>query len=166
MIQIPDEVKFQVLGAGNEISAKGPHGEIHKKFHATVKLKIHGKEISVEANSKEMINTVEALLSNMVDGAKNVYKRNFKLIYAHFPISIELKGKDIVIKNFLGEKQVRRAALVGTTKLEAKGQSITISGADKESVGQTIANMRSAMKIKDKDGRVFQDGMYDVEGEN
>ena len=166
MIQIPDDVKFQVLGAGNEVSVKGAHGEVHKKFHNTVKVELKGNQMHVMSSSKEMTNTVEAILTTMAHGAKNGYKKNFKLIYAHFPISIEVKGKDIIIKNFLGEKQVRKTVLVGNTKLEAKGQSVTISSADKEAIGQTIANMRAAMRIKDKDGRVFQDGIYEVEGES
>ena len=68
-----------------------------------------------------------------------------------------------MIKNFLGEKQPRKTRIVGNTKLEVKGQEVTVSGCDKDAIGATIANLRTATKIKDKDPRVFQDGLYVIE---
>ncbi|MBI4399385.1 50S ribosomal protein L6, partial [Candidatus Micrarchaeota archaeon] len=81
----------------------------------------------------------------------------------HFPISIEIKDKKLVIKNFLGEKQPRSAKIVGTTKIEVKGQEVTISGTSKDDVGQTVANLVNATRISDRDSRVFQDGLYIIE---
>jgi large subunit ribosomal protein L6 len=162
MITIPDGVTVRVDGC--MVTAKGPAGEVQKTFSREAVLKADGSKVEVSANRKALVNTVEAVLKCMVEGAKGGYRKSFKLLYAHFPVTIEVKGKDISIKNFLGEKQARKTVLVGATKVEAKGQSVVISGPDKEAVGQTIANLRSAMRIKDKDGRVFQDGISDVEG--
>ena len=162
MIEIPEGVMVQV--DSNTVTAKGPGGEVRKTFKNAT-LKVNGKSIEVSAADKAFTNTVEAILSNMLRGAKDGYKKSMKLLYAHFPISIEVKGKEVTIKNFLGEKQPRKTVLIGNTKIEAKAQNVTISGPDKEAVGQTIANLRIAMKIKDKDSRVFQDGIYDIEGE-
>jgi large subunit ribosomal protein L6 len=50
--------------------------------------------------------------------------------------------------------------VVGETQVKVKGQDVTISGPDKEAVGQTAANMKNILKIKDKDPRIFQDGIY------
>lgn len=163
MIAIPEGVTVRV--DGNKVTAKGPAGEVQKSFSMQAAVKADGPKLEVSAPSKALVNTVEAVLQSMVDGAKRGYRKSFKLLYAHFPISIEVKGKDVNIKNFLGEKQARKTVLVGATKVEAKGQSVVISGPDKEAVGQTVANLRTAMRIKDKDARVFQDGMYDAEGE-
>ena len=67
------------------------------------------------------------------------------------------------IKNFLGEKQPRKTTVIGEkTKVEVKGQVLTISGPDKDAVGQTASNIKQATKIKEKDSRVFQDGFYAV----
>jgi large subunit ribosomal protein L6 len=163
MIDIPEGVNVRV--EGHTVTVKGPAGEVRKTFSKESAVKVSGNKAEVTAKNKALTNTVEAILECMVAGAKSGYKRSMKLLYAHFPITLEVKGKDIAVKNFLGEKQSRKASLVGNTKLEAKGQSVVVSGPDKEAVGQTIANLRSAMKIKDKDPRVFQDGIYDVEGE-
>ena len=35
-----------------------------------------------------------------------------------------------------------------------------ISGADRQAIGQTAANITKVCRIKDKDPRVFQDGIY------
>ena len=164
MIAIPDGVNLQV--SGNELIAKGPAGEVRKSFKSVVKIKIENKSVQIDAPEKELTNTVEALITNMCNGAKIGFKKHFKLIYAHFPITIEVKGKDVTVKNFLGEKQPRKTVLIGNTKIESKGQNVTVSGPDKEAVGQTVANMRTAMKIKEKDGRIFQDGIYEIEGES
>ncbi|MEM3690235.1 MAG: 50S ribosomal protein L6, partial [Candidatus Micrarchaeia archaeon] len=63
----------------------------------------------------------------------------------------------------IGEKKPRVASIVGDTKVEVKGSEIFVSGVDKEAVGQTCANICSATCIRNKDSRVFQDGIYLVE---
>jgi large subunit ribosomal protein L6 len=163
MIDIPKGVNVRV--EGHKVTAKGPAGEVQKTFSKESEVKVSGDKAEVTANGKALTNTVEAVLECMMLGADKGYKKSMKLIYAHFPITIEVKGKDIAVKNFLGEKMARKTHVVGSTKVEAKGQSVTISGPDKEAVGQTVANLRTAMRIKDKDPRVFQDGIYDAEGE-
>jgi len=159
-MEIPDSINVQVQN--NLLKVKGPQGEVERKLSPLINVNVNGKEISVNGKSKALINTTEAHLRNMFKGVKEGFKVRLKLIFAHFPITIEVKGKDITIKNFLGEKQSRKTKLVGVTKLEVKQkeQEVTISGPDKDAVGATIANLRAAMRIKDKDPRVFQDGVY------
>ena len=162
-MDIPQGLNVRI--EGHRITVKGPAGEVHKGFPKGVQVKADGAKIEVVSSDRAVKGTIEAIISAMFLGASKGYSRSLKLLYAHFPITVEVKGSDITIKNFLGEKQPRKTFLVGSTKVQTKGQMVTISGPDKEAVGQTIANMRTAMKIKDKDGRVFQDGLYDVEGE-
>jgi large subunit ribosomal protein L6 len=129
---------------------------------------VKGKEILVERIEgaklgDDVLNAVKSGIRNMCIGAKDGYVRNMQVIYAHFPISLEVKGSVLKIKNFIGEKQNREAGIVGGTKVEVKGQNLTISGPDKEAVGQTVANIKRATKIRNRDPRVFQDGLYIVE---
>lgn len=160
-MEIPSGVTLRV--EGNTIVVKGPQGEVKKALSKLASVKAEGSKVEVSAKTKALQGTTEAMIRNMAHGVTKGYSRGFKLIYAHFPITIEVKGADVTIKNFLGEKEPRRTKLVGATKIQVKGQSVTVSGPDKEAVGQTIANMRTAMKIREKDGRIFQDGIYDVE---
>ncbi len=162
-MEIPQGINVKV--DGHSVTVKGPQGEVRKAFPKGVSVKVSGNAVEVEAADKAVRGTLESIIRSMVVGASKGYSKSLKLLYAHFPITIEVKGQDIAIKNFLGEKMPRKTVLVGNTKVLAKGQAVTVSGPDKEAVGQTIANLKQAMRIRDKDGRVFQDGIYDVESE-
>ena len=160
MINVPEGVTVSVNG--NDVTVKGPNGEVSKSFSKLVSIKVDGQAVAVTARKNALVNTVESIISSMAKGVTEGYKREMKLLYSHFPISVEVKGNEIAIKNFLGEKYPRKTYVAGNCKVEIKGQNVTVSGSDKQAVGQTIANMKSAMKIKEKDGRIFQDGIYEV----
>ncbi len=162
-MEIPESVNVHI--ENNVLKVKGPHGEVQRTLSPFVTVNVNGRDIVVDGRGKAIINTTKAHLRNMLKGAKEGFRIKMKLIFAHFPITIEIKGKDVTIKNFLGEKQARKTTVIGNTKIEvkAKEQEVTFSGPDKEAIGATIANMRSAMRIKEKDGRVFQDGIYFTE---
>jgi large subunit ribosomal protein L6 len=157
MIEIPEGVNVAV--DGTKVTVSGPKGQVQKAFSPRAAIKVDGNKVDVTAG-KALKGTVEAVISNMMSGAKDGYEKKMKVLYAHFPVSIEVKGQDIMIKNFLGEREPRRTKLVGDTKVQVKGQSVTVSGADKEAVGQTAANLKNILRIKDKDPRIFQDGIY------
>lgn len=161
MISIPDGIDVKI--AGNSVSVSGPKGKCARTFNLRgIKIEAKGKEIEVAGPLREA-NTAISHIGNMINGCKEGYSRKLKVIYAHFPISIEIKGKDIAIKNFVGEKQPRKAKICGDTKVESKGTEMTVTGPSIEDVGQTIANIRGATKIKNRDSRIFQDGIYPVE---
>lgn len=163
MVTVPEGVNISV--EGHVLTAKGPKGEVSKSFTPKVSVKIEGNNVSVEGKEYAYVKTIESVISSMLKGASEGFEKKLKVVYAHFPVSVEVKGKDILIKNFQGEKHPRKTLLVGNTKVEVKGQNITLSGPDKEAVGQTAANLKSVTKIKGKDGRIFQDGIYDaIEG--
>ncbi|MFH1306456.1 MAG: 50S ribosomal protein L6 [Candidatus Micrarchaeota archaeon] len=160
-LEIPKEVQATVNGFA--VSVSGPKGKSSKVFS------LRGLEISL-SNGKILLrgalceaNTAKKHILNMFEGCAKGYVRKMKIIYAHFPISVSLKGKEIEIKNFIGERKPRVSRVMGDTKVEVKGQSITVSGPDKDDVGQTVANLRIATKIVGRDSRVFQDGIYPVE---
>lgn len=160
-VALPDGVS--VAAKNTTLTVKGPKGEVEKNFKLKgVTVKTEAKAVKITALDKRSLNTVEAHVQNMVNGTKEGYSHKFKMIYAHFPMTIEVKGKQMLIKNFLGEKQPRKVKIVGATKVESKGQEMTVSGPSKEDVGQTIANIKGATKISRRDSRVFQDGIYRI----
>lgn len=160
MIAMPQGISAYL--SGNKISVKGPKGTVEKSFSPLVTISVSGSEVRVDGD-KMHVNTMESLLAAMIKGVTEGYKKELKLIYAHFPISLEVKGQDVIIKNFQGEKMPRTSRLIGDTRLVTKGQAATLTGTDKAAIGQSLANLRSAMRIREKDGRVFQDGIYEVE---
>jgi len=163
MIAIPEGVTVEI--SGTSVTAKGPKGAVTKKFSAVVSIEKENNEILVKGSDKEKayVGTVNSIISSMFKGVSEGFNIPLKISYAHFPVTLEIKGSKILIKNFLGEKHPRKSRILGETKVEVKGQNVTISGPDKEAVGQTVANLKAAVKIRKKDCRIFQDGIYNTE---
>ncbi|OIO24531.1 50S ribosomal protein L6 [Candidatus Micrarchaeota archaeon CG1_02_55_22] len=167
-MKIPEGITLNV--EGNMLVVKGPKGGIKKVFdNETVNVTIKDGEVTFSTPLKARrkvnaaVNTVRAHVRNMFEGASNGYVQKLSVIYSHFPITVEAKPGEVLIKNFLGEKSVRRARVMGSVKVEVKKQDITVSGSDKEEVGQTAANMHLATRIVGRDNRKFQDGIYLVQ---
>jgi len=110
---------------------------------------------------KALIGTWKSHVENMVAGVTGGFHCQLKIVYAHFPLKVSIKGDRLIIDNFLGESYPRHANIVGDgTKVELKGDLVTVTGISRESVSQTAANIEQATKIKRYDPRVFQDGIY------
>jgi len=153
----------KVSSEGNKVTVSGAKGTLTRDFaHPDVQISVKGDEVEVKG-PLVMVNTIESHLRNMAKGVTEGYAMKLKILFSHFPVTMEIKGKEMLIKNFLGEKQPRKAKVMGATKVEAKGTEVNISGPSKDDVGQTFANIKSATKIRNRDSRVFQDGFYQVE---
>ncbi|MEM4186553.1 MAG: 50S ribosomal protein L6 [Candidatus Caldarchaeum sp.] len=113
--------------------------------------------------SKALLGTVISIIRNAVEGVTNGYTYRMKVVSSHFPITVKVVGNEVVISNFIGERYERRASIVGDAKVTVKGDEIIITGVDKDSVGQTAANIENATKIGRKDPRKFLDGIYVME---
>jgi len=166
-IELPEGVKAEIQG--NKLKITGKKGIIERDFtHNKVKIEVKKNKIVITGNkptkrTKAMINTVNAHIKNIVEGTTKGYVYKMQIVFSHFPINVSAKGNIIEINNFTGEKNPRKAKIVGKTKVEIKGKEITVKGINKEEVGQTTANLEKATKIKNRDQRVFQDGIYLIE---
>ena len=89
-----------------------------------------------------------------------------KIVYAHFPITVKVQGKEILIENFQGERAARKTKIVGNTKVVPKGEDVILTGEVLTDVTQTAANIQLKTKVKGKDHRVFLDGIYIYEKKN
>jgi large subunit ribosomal protein L6 len=98
----------------------------------------------------------------MIKGVTQGYECKMKTVFSHFPIKTSVEGKQLIIQNFLGERFARRAEILENVKVEINGENIILTATDKEKVGQTAANIERATKVKNRDIRVFQDGIYIV----
>ena len=86
-----------------------------------------------------------------------------KIVFAHFPITLKVDGKNIIIENFQGERAVRKTMVVGNTKVIPKGEDVILTGAVWTDITQTAANIELKTRVKNKDHRVFLDGIYSFE---
>ncbi len=166
-IEIPSGTT--VKAEADRITVQGKRGSTQKRLdQRLLKISITGNKISIgiAANRKLQRKAVlasMALSTELREALKSVndgIERKMTIIFAHFPMSTEIKGKDFYIKNIFGEKIARKAKIVGDTKVEVKGQDVKVTGVDKYDVGQTVTNIMHACHARGQDTRVFQDGIY------
>jgi len=167
-IPIPEDVNVTIDG---EVKVKGPKGELSRKFnHSEISMAVEDDKVVLEVKfpkkkDKAMIGTVKAHINNMIRGVTEGFTYRMKIVYAHFPMSVKVAGDKVLIENFLGERHPRTARIVGDTEVQVRGDEVEVTGINKEHVGQTMANLEQATKIKGRDPRVFQDGIYLVSKE-
>ena len=164
-IKLPKEIQVELKDKDNLV-LKGPKGTISKKFKThRVMLTIEGNNLILEGSPKNkqtdmLVETITSHIKNMVEGLVAGYRYELKVVYSHFPMSIQVDKDNVNIKNFIGEKFPRKSKIIGTTKVEIKGQDVFVSGTNKEDVGQTASNLERKTKVKNKDIRRYQDGIY------
>jgi len=167
-LEIPDGVKV-LLEGGHHIRVKGSNGDITKDFSHIRGIKVTIKDNKVvfstnfpKSGTLALIKTVVSIINNLIIGVQTNYKYVSKIAYSHFPCSVRVddKNQTIFIENFLGERAPRKAKYPNNVKVEVKGDDVYFIGPDKETLGQSAANVKRACRIRKKDPRVFQDGVY------
>merc|ERR1712159_103621 len=174
-IEIPDGVS--VTFKARVVTVKGPRGTLTKQFkHLHIDIKKAGpQKIIVEkwfAGSRQAsaVRTVSSHIKNMITGVTVGFEYKMRFVYAHFPINFTFvnNNKTIEIRNFIGEKRVRRVtAQEGCTmdRTENKDE-IKICGNDIDAVSVTAAQISQCSQAKHKDIRKFLDGIYVIEKGN
>ena len=163
-IEIPEGVEADI--DGNLIKVKGKEGNVERIFdiNKLVFEKRDKKIVIGNKNStkkeKKMINTITAHINNMFKGVQEKFDYKLKIASSHFPISVELKENKATVKNFLGEKIPREVQILEDVEVKIDKDIITIKSINKELAGQTAANFEKATRIRMKDRRVFQDGIF------
>jgi large subunit ribosomal protein L6 len=166
-IQIPEGVTVTVNDG--VVTVKGKKTELTRNLdHVRIDIKVVGDKIMLSCEyprkaENALLGTFAAHIQNMVIGVTEGFEYKMKIVYSHFPVKVTVKGNIFVIENFVGEKHPRKANILGDTKVVSKGDEVVLTGANKEHVGQTAANIEKATKIKKYDPRVFQDGIYITE---
>ena len=141
-VQLPDKVQFALNG--NVISIKGPKGNLERQVHPAIEIEINDNVISVKtdmSNKKKVAlqGLFRSLISNMVTGVSTGYEK--KLLLSGIGYRAEVKGK-ILILNVGYSNPVEFTLPEGILASVEKNTQISLSGIDKEILGQTAANIR------------------------
>jgi large subunit ribosomal protein L6 len=166
-VKIPGGVKASLDGM--HLRVTGPKGELSRNVRfPQVTVTCDGNEvvIATESRRKEitaMVGTLEAHTKNMFRGVTEGYEYRMKVVYSHFPIQLKLQGNKLEIANFLGEKKARHARIEQGVTAKVGNDEVVLTGIDRELVGTSAANIEHATHIRDRDPRVFQDGIYMVQ---
>ncbi len=163
-IEIPEGVEAEIDGAILKVS--GPEGKNEKQFS------IHNLDFEKKDNKiiignkkatkkeKKLMNTIASHTKNMIKGVQEKFEYQLKICFSHFPITVEIKDKETIIKNFLGEKIPRKTKIPEGVEVKIDKDVIKVISVNKELAGQVAANFEIATKIRKKDKRVFQDGIF------
>jgi large subunit ribosomal protein L9e len=109
------------------------------------------------------VRTVCSHIENMIVGVTRGFLYKMRFVYSHFPINVSVSGNTVEIRNFLGERRVRKVKLLPGVNFvrtaEVKDQ-IELSGIDIANVSLTCAQIQQATSVRHKDLRKFLDGIY------
>ncbi len=169
-IALPEGASASIAGDVITVSKDGQ--SLSREFrHHKVEVRAVNGDLEVFVNlprrsDKALAGTWAAHLRNMVLGIDEGFEYRLKAVFSHFPMSLKVDGKQMIINNLFGEKVPRVAKLPWSpAEVEVRVENktdVVVRGADREKVGQTAANIERACRIKNRDRRVFQDGIYIV----
>jgi len=164
LYEVPEGIEVSL--SDNILLVKGPLGEVKRDFSKIrSNVSLDGNVVTMTPFSSRkrhtsITNTARSLIRNMVTGVTKGYTYKLKVAYAHFPITIKIKGNEVHVENFYGERAPRISKIVGDCKLEVQEDDVIVKGVSLDDVGQTAANIEQATRVKKKDQRVFLDGVY------
>ena len=140
-IELPSGVEIKI--AANEVSVKGPKGNLVQKLHANVSLEQEDNTITVKpaANSDiPMAGTMRSLVNNMVVGVSDGFEKKLTLVGVGYRAQVQ--GSKLTLA--LGYSHpIEYTAPDGVT-IEAPSQTeVVVKGCDKQKVGQVASEIRA-----------------------
>ena len=152
-VAIPAGVTVNV--ANGLISVKGPKGELKQNFHDEIEIKVEGSEIILTTkNNAKQTNAYHglyrSLISNMVKGVTDGFTKT--LVITGVGYRAEVKGKELVMN--LGYSSDYIAIIPeGLTVVATPDGKLTVSGIDKQLVGEFSSQIRKLRKPEPYKGK-------------
>jgi len=144
--------------------------ELKRELSPLIQIKVEGDKIILEnkkvtKREKRILGTFVAHIKNIIKGLNEKFKYRLQAVSVHFPmtLSIDKEKNELLVKNFLGEKTDRRIKLVNGVDVKINKDIIEIESSDKELAGQCSANIEKGTKVRNRDRRIYQDGIYIIE---
>lgn len=140
-IKIPENVEVKI--EGQKVIIKGPKGELFLEIRPEIGIKIKDKEIKIflkkeTKKSKAFWGTTRALLANTILGVTEGFEK--KLEIQGLGYRAKLEDQNLVLQvGFTHPVKIRCPEGI---KISVEKNIITVSGIDKELVGQTAAEIR------------------------
>ncbi len=153
IISIPDKVEVNIT-QGGVITVKGPLGSLTRQFKSDIIFSIKDKEITLAPISDTVLvqalwGTYASHLKNMIDGVTTGFTK--KLIIEGIGYKANLKGD--VLELDIGFSHKVLVSVPASLKVLVEKNIITVSGYDKEMVGEFSALVRAHKKSEPYKGK-------------
>jgi len=142
-IKIPEKVEIKI--DGNKINVKGPKGELSQEINKNISIKIEDDTLTVQrADDNKYLRSLHglyrALIYNMIVGVLDGYNRELTIVGIGY--KAEMKGKALVLN--IGYSHPVVFIPPGGIEFTLKSPTeITVSGIDKELVGNVASKIRN-----------------------
>jgi len=152
LIKIPEGIEIKL--ENDFIIIKGPKGEIKNRLRPEIKVEIENKEIKLKPvifhkESKALWGTYRSLIANMVEGATKGFSKSLELVGVGYRANLE--GKDLILS--LGYSHLIKIKAPAGIDFKVEKNTITVSGIDKQLVGQIAAEIREKRKPEPYKGK-------------
>lgn len=145
-IPLPQGVKYEVKG--NTVTVNGPKGQVQTHLPTGVELNQADGHINITRKSDQYAavhGLARALVNNAVEGVTKGWNREIEIVGIGY--RAELKGKNTVVFTLGYSHPIEFPLPTGiTVAVDAKQTRLTVSGIDRQKVGQVAADMRSLRK--------------------
>jgi large subunit ribosomal protein L6 len=152
-VTVPSGVTAEI--DGQTVRVKGPKGELSRTVHAEMIVKLDGTTITVsrpteETRHKALHGLTRTLIANMVEGVEKGYQKVLEIQGVGYKAEATKGGLNVVVGY---SHPVLYKAPAGITFAVANNTVVTISGPNKELVGQVAAEIRQIRKPEPYKGK-------------
>ncbi|MBN2850347.1 MAG: 50S ribosomal protein L6 [Erysipelotrichaceae bacterium] len=146
-ITVPSGIEV-TIAQGNEVTVKGPQGELKRQFSPLMKIELNDGILTVarpneEKHTKQLHGTTRALIANMIEGVHTGFKRSLELVGIGYRANVV--GTKLTIN--IGYSHPVIFEVEEGIKIECPTVTeIVVSGIDKQRVGEWAANIRAVRK--------------------
>ncbi len=152
-IAVPQGIEVKI--DKDYIIIKGTKGELKQKLHPLVKVELVDQEIRVSVknpeakNEKSMWGLYRSLINNMVEGLDKGFQKELEVVGVGYRVS--LSGKKLTLN--VGYSHPVDFTLPDKIDAKVEGNKITVSGIDKQLVGEIAAQIRKVRKPEPYKGK-------------
>lgn len=153
-ITIPEGVEI-TIAEGNEVTVKGPKGTLTRQFSPLMEIKIEDGTLTVvrsneEKHTKQLHGTTRALINNMIEGCDKEFTKELEIVGIGFRANVAGSNLNLHIGY---SHDIIVPITKGLTVTCPNPTSITVSGIDKQMVGEFAANVRNHRKPEPYKGK-------------
>jgi len=155
LVAIPEGVDVKV--SGQNIFIKGPKGSLDFDFHDDIEVKSSEKEVQVTAkrNTKQawaLWGLTRMLIANMIQGVTKGFEKQLELQGVGYRMAMQGKKLNMA----LGFSHPVEVEISEGLEAKIEKNILTISGIDKQKVGQLAASIRALKKVEPYKGKGFR----------